>query len=134
MNERPKPLMPTLRDKKRYCAVAVDSERVVSLEGSLIAIRQAFMQWVGKKGVAASNFHIHKERTDVARHRFLVRVTPAFLDAFRASLTFIQNIEGVPVAVHTVAVSGIMNKLANHVGQQRRTYGNAIHATPTHGI
>ena len=108
MMKKLKPVLPTLREKKRYVVV-----QAVSLKKVMGGVEQAVMESIralfGDLGVAnAGAFMV--DTWDVNLQKGMFRVSHGFVDYFRAALAFVRSIHGAPVILRAVGVSGIMKK------------------------
>ena len=109
-----KPLLPVLRERKRYVAFEILTEdgKKPSFKDVSNAIWQGVLAYIGQLGAARAGIHVLAERYNPEKMRGIVRVAHTSLDEFRASLTMIREIAGSPVIVRSVGVSGILKKAA----------------------
>lgn len=106
-----KPLLPTLKEKKRYVAFEVISKkRVRSFKSVSNAVWSAVLGFVGTKGASEMGLFVFPEKYDEKKQRGLIKVTHKAGDALRASLNFITKIEDQDVIVRSLGASGIMKK------------------------
>jgi ribonuclease P/MRP protein subunit POP5 len=107
-------LLPTLREKKRYIAFEVISERRLSDPTAVSdAVHQAVQRYLGQKGSAEAGITVVKDRYDNERQRGIIRVGHKMVTPVIASLTFITRIQDTQVIVKTIGTSGILKKAYN---------------------
>lgn len=100
-----KPLLPTLRAKKRYLTYEVISEREISHEKAVKAVFDSFRNLFGAFGLGKSGL---KDMDLTHKNRGILRVKPKYLDHLRSSMFMIKSIDNFRVIIHTVGVSGIL--------------------------
>ncbi|MBI4017961.1 MAG: ribonuclease P protein component 2 [Candidatus Aenigmarchaeota archaeon] len=106
--DAPKTLPPTLRDKKRYLAFEIISERPVTFENVIDAFWNSLLSLHGELGTARTNVWFVKDAWDAARQRGLVRCDHVHVDDVRVALALINSVDGVRVVPHSLGVSGTM--------------------------
>lgn len=107
--------MPTLRERKRYLAFEIISERPIQdFKPVSDAIWQTALGFLGELGCAEAGIMILKDKYDAERQRGLIRINNKSLDKMRASLSLIQKIGGQEVIVRSVGASGILKKAMNN--------------------
>ena len=110
-----KPVLPSLREKKRYLAFEVISKsRLKSYDSLEKSIFDSLTQLIGEMGMAQAGIIMLKDKYNADKQRGLLRVSTKSLNQVRQALTFVQNIENQPVIVHTVGVSGILKKAVSN--------------------
>lgn len=104
-----KPLLPSLKEKKRYLVFEViTKEKLTDFKQSLIEIKMRMNSFFGQ--INASKAGVQIIRHDAGSQRVLVRVGHRFVDQLRASLLFIDRLEGKRVIFRSIVVSGILDK------------------------
>ena len=104
-----RPLLPTLREKKRYLVYEVLSRKKIKAFSSVKeAIVQAALSFSGTKGIAHTGLQIMPKWD--TQQRGMLRVNRRGVDVTRSSLMFIKTIEGQRVAIRTLGISGIASK------------------------
>jgi|ERR1041385_841631 ribonuclease P/MRP protein subunit POP5 len=110
--KRLKPLLPTLKEKKRYLAFEIVSKgKIKAFPEVSKAIWTATLSFVGTKGAAELGLWVHGEKYQPESQRGLIRVTHKGLDTARAALCLVKEIESQPVIVKSLGASGIINKV-----------------------
>ena len=107
-----KPLLPTLREKKRYLVFEVISDKAVRLPAVKKTVELAALGYLGELGCAKAGMQFLDNRWDPKHSRGMVRVAHTSLDGVKASLALIKEIDGNKAIVRSVGVSGILKKAA----------------------
>lgn len=104
---RMKPLLPSLREKKRYLAFEIISKkRVDNMVNKQIS--ESCLRFLGTKGAAEAGLIFLKY--DKEKQKGLIRVNHRYLHNLKAALALISEIGNEEVIVRSVGVSGILNK------------------------
>lgn len=106
-----KPILPSLREKKRYLAYEVISKNKVSFESLQKAIMSAALKVLGQLGVAKAGIIILKDKWK--NNRGLIRVAHKHVDNLRTTLMFVDKVDNEEVIIRSVGVSGILKKARN---------------------
>ena len=109
---RLKPLSPVLREKKRYIAFEVVTERPVALAEVVGSIRNVMRGFLGDLTMARLGVLFLK---DWKRNRGILRVATPYVDEVRATLALVQEVARQKAVVRSFMVSGTIDKI-------RRTY------------
>lgn len=109
-----KPLLPSLRERKRYLAYEIISKESLNLFVNVDEISEALtwgaQDYLGDIGMADAGLIILKDKYDPKSQKGLIRAAHKSIDNLRAALTFISAIGNEDVIVRSVGVSGIMKK------------------------
>ncbi len=106
-----KPLLPTLKEKKRYLAFEIISKsRIKAFSEVSKAIWGSTLAYAGTKGTARMGIWVLPEKYNADKQRGLIRVTHRSLDELKASLALINQMEQQPVIVRSIGASGILAK------------------------
>ena len=105
-----------MRDKKRYIAFEMMSEKPLPADADKLLIRK-MGELLGAFNSAKAS--IMRVKYDANVQRGLLRVDRAFVDFARACFVMIKNINGQAVLIRTLYVSGMLNKAAEHVNKQQ---------------
>lgn len=109
-----KPLMPCLREKKRYLAYEIISKEKLDLFTDINEIEESILdasiEYMGLLGMSQANIMVLKDKYDPKKQKGLIRVAHKSMDNLKASLTFISQIKQQDIIIRSVGVSGIMKK------------------------
>jgi len=111
MKGKIKPLLPSLREKKRYLAYEVISNSKFNDAVSVNkAILDAAKEFLGNLGMAKAGILPINDKWNDKTQRGLLRVNNKHVDDLKASLIFVKNIQGMEAMVKSVGASGILKK------------------------
>lgn len=102
-----KPLLPTLRAKKRYLAYEIISGNQIPHEKISRAVFGSFRDLFGSFGLGKAGL---RDLALTSGNRGIFQINHNYLNHLRASLLFVKSIDNIPVILHTVGVSGILHK------------------------
>ena len=106
-----KPVLPSLREKKRYLVFEVISkDKVKSFDAVSSAIWQSCMQFMGQLGAAKAGILPLENKWNSENQKGIMKVNNKYVDHARASLIFANKIDGKDVILRSVGVSGILKK------------------------
>ncbi len=105
-----KPLLPSLREKKRYLVYEVLSDQDFGAKDVSDSIRDGFSSVFGVKGLSDAGLIFPKDSFDSESKRGIVRVSDTSLDELRSSFVFISDIKGKKAIVRSVIASGMIGK------------------------
>ena len=115
MNRKIRPMLPSLREKKRYLAFEVISnQKVENFKEVSEAITGSASMFLGQLGMAKAGMIILKDKWNKSIQRGIMRVDHKHIDNLKASLTFIEKIGDKEAIVKSVGVSGILKKAENN--------------------
>ena len=114
MKGKIKPLLPSLREKKRYLAYEVISNSKFNDAVSVNkAIYDAANVFLGNLGMAKAGIIPINDKWNDKTQRGIIRVSNKHVDELKASLIFVKNIQGKDAMVKSVGASGILKKALN---------------------
>lgn len=102
-----KPILPTLRERKRYLVYEVISNRKLAHESVKKEIKKSILDFIGELGYAKSGVII---MDDWKNNKGLIKINHNFVDQIKASLSLIKTIDDQKVIVKSSGLSGILNK------------------------
>ena len=106
-----KPLLPSLREKKRYLVYEVISKN--SFNDALHvnkAILEAAKEFLGNVGMARAGIITMSDQWNADMQRGIIRVNNRHVDDLKASLVFARGIDGKEAIVRSIGASGILKK------------------------
>ncbi|MEA3429979.1 MAG: Rpp14/Pop5 family protein [Nanoarchaeota archaeon] len=105
-----KPLLPSLKEKKRYLVFEVMSESKFDFELVSRSMKKTFNSFLGEIGMAKAGAYIMPEKWNKSKQKGVIRLNHDMLDEIRAALTLVKDFNGVEVLIQSVGVSGILKK------------------------
>ena len=103
-----RPLIPSLREKKRYVAFEVQTEGKIDLDHAKKGIENSLKSFLGDLGVARAGVLFLK---DWKNNRGILKVNTKHVDEIKASFALIQDIAHHKAIVRSVGVSGALEKI-----------------------
>lgn len=97
-----KPLLPTLRTKKRYCVYEVIGSGEILHGDVLKKINESYKNCFGVFGLSEAGI---MDTRVYGKNRGIIKINHNFVDKLRVSVSMIQN-----MVIHIVYVSGILKK------------------------
>ena len=107
--EKIKPLLPSLREKKRYVAFEVFSEKPVNFKQASETIINSVLKIAGLKGMAEMGLIILKDR--YSKNKGIIRVSAKSINALKASFCLAKSINDQPIILRSLGVSGVLQKM-----------------------
>jgi ribonuclease P/MRP protein subunit POP5 len=107
-----KPLLPTLRTKKRYVVYEYISDKNITHNEIVNAVKNSFKECFGIFGLGKSGL-MDTKIFDKNLKRGILKINHKYLDHLRTSMAMITDIDRNKVIIHTVGVSGILKKTKN---------------------
>jgi RNase P/RNase MRP subunit POP5 len=96
------------REKKRYVTFGIISESEISSKDLVKALWRNLITNMGIIEVAKTNFHFFAELYDPPEKKFIVRCMPGDVEKLRLSFALLTEIEGMPVCLASIGISGTM--------------------------
>lgn len=103
-----KPLLPSLKERNRYLVFEVISSSKIAFSDVVKKIQAACKSFFGELGMAKAGVFVMPDKWKM--NKGIIRLNHDMLDQVKAALTMIKDINGVPVVVQSVGVSGILKK------------------------
>ena len=115
MAKKLKPILPTLREKKRYLAFEIISKsQIKDFSAVSSAVWANLLSFLGEYGAAKAGIWLLPDKYDSKKQRGIIRVANKCVNELKASLALTNSIEGQDVIIRSVHVSGILSKAAKH--------------------
>ncbi len=103
-----KPLLPSLKEKKRYIVFEIISEKKLSEKIVIDEINKKILSFLGELGIAKSGFVLLKD--SIKKTKGIIRTNLKYQDEVKMALSLIKKIGNDKVIVNVVGVSGILKK------------------------
>ncbi len=100
--------MPSLREKKRYLAFEVETERKFNLEEIKESIENSMKRFVGELGMAKAGIKFMK---DWKNNRGIIKVNTKSVDELKASLALVTNSKEEKIIIKSLTLSGSIEKV-----------------------
>ncbi len=107
---RLKPLLPSLKEKKRYLRFEILSSDPIKQEDAFRSIWNSVLSLHGEAGTAKAGLWIVPDKYDAQAQSGLLRVAHDAVDHVKAGLALITTIGTTPALVQVTRVSGMISK------------------------
>ena len=107
-----KPLLPSLKEKKRYIVFEAVSESKVSEKGLEKGVNESVLKFLGELGIAKAGFMF----VEMKENKGIVRTNVKYQDEIKMALSLIKNINKEKIKLNVIGVSGILNKARKQGG------------------
>lgn len=101
-----RPLLPSLREKKRYIVYEVLSDKNIEQKDIKNTITSTYEGFFGHLTMLNSNIRF----IDTKKQKGIIKINNKFTDNLKAMFTQINNINNQKVILRSLGVSGILNK------------------------
>ncbi len=108
-------LLPSLRQKKRYIAFEILSDRHFSFVEIKEEVRAALDRFLGSFGSAQASPMIISQRFDEQQQRFIIKVNNTFVDEVKMALIVCTHIKHSPVIIRSLLTSGTLKKAGQYL-------------------
>ena len=106
-----KPLLPSLREKKRYVVYELCSKaKFGSYQQVADAINYTVLQFIGELGYGNAGIRILHDHWDNNTQRGIIKVSHLYVDHLRTALMLVNTINNEQTMFMTIGVSGILKK------------------------
>lgn len=103
-----KPILPSLREKKRYLAFEIISKDSISLESANKAIYGQCFGYIGELGMSRAGMLMLNDK--YKNNKGILKVNHKNVDNIKSSLMLIRKINNQDVIIRVLGVSGILKK------------------------
>jgi ribonuclease P/MRP protein subunit POP5 len=110
LKKRIKPLLPTLKEKKRYLAFEVISDEKLNFNQISNQITYKSKEYLGILGSGKAGIQVLKESWDYKKQRGIIRVNNKWVHQLKSCFLFINKIDGKNTAIKSLGLSGILKK------------------------
>ncbi len=108
---RLKPVLPSLREKKRYIAFEILSENQLNYEDVERSMLEVSHSFLGELGCSKAGIRMMEDQ--YSNNKGIVKVSHKYVDHMKGVFTMIDHIKNNDVIVRSTKVSGILRKARN---------------------
>ncbi len=112
--EKMKPMLPSLREKKRYLVFEILPEnkevKITSFFDVNRAVWDACLAFLGELGTSKAGIMLLKDKWDAKKQRGIVRVDRKYVDHVKTSLALVKKVNGEKALIRCIGVSGVLGK------------------------
>ncbi len=104
-----KPILPSLRERKRYLAFEILSNRQIK-EFKLVsdAISSSMLRFIGELGMADAGLLFLDDK--FKDQKGIIRVNHRYVDELKSALAMVEEIDNQKVLLRSLGLSGILKK------------------------
>lgn len=102
-----KPILPSLREKKRYISYEIIAEKPIKREAIIGALNQGLLRFLGEFGSAKAGIMFIENK----ENKGILKVNNTMVDQVKSGLILIKDINSEKVIIKTTKVSGTLAKL-----------------------
>ncbi|MDD5417193.1 MAG: Rpp14/Pop5 family protein [Candidatus Aenigmarchaeota archaeon] len=106
MDDRPRPLSPTLRSRKRYIAFQLITEKKALAVDVFTGINHALLNFLGEFGMADADVWMSKANYEEEKQIGIIKCNHTSVEHVRLALALIQRIGDSRALVNVLGVSG----------------------------
>ena len=113
MKKRLKPLLPTLKEKKRYLVFEAISDENLTFNQIADQINCKSKEFLGLLDSSKAGIQILKETWNSKKQRGIIRVNHKYVHQLKSCFLFINDINGKDAVIQSIGLSGVINKAKN---------------------
>ncbi|MBD3361535.1 hypothetical protein GF358_01955 [Candidatus Woesearchaeota archaeon] len=111
-----KPLLPSQREKKRYLVFEIISKKKIKKVSEIFrAISNSLLSFAGQKGAAQAGMIIMQDKYNKEEQKGIIKINNKMTETLKSALILIKEISGEPVAIKSIATSGILKKAEKQI-------------------
>ena len=116
MAKKLKPILPTLRERKRYLSFEIiGKHKIKDFSSVSSAVWSSLTSFMGELGCAKAGIWVLNDKYDEKTQRGIIKVGHKHVNELKTSLALINEIEKNEVIVRSLNVSGILKKASTHL-------------------
>ena len=108
-------LLPSLRQKKRYIVFEIIADKKFSFSEIKEEVEKAMKDFFGQLGLGRASPLILKEKFNVDKQMFIIKVNNKHVDELKAALTLSKSIKSTPVIIKSIITSGTVKKASKYL-------------------
>lgn len=105
-----KPILPSLREKKRYIVYDIKAEEQLSFKDVKQELEKKMLEFLGELGYGKAGVIIVNEWQN---NKGIIRTNNKTVDQVKTALTMVEKVGNKKVIIKTIGVSGVLNKVKN---------------------
>ncbi|HME87062.1 MAG TPA: Rpp14/Pop5 family protein [Candidatus Nanoarchaeia archaeon] len=113
-----KPLLPTLKEKKRYLSFEIITTRNLSADSVATAVSNSTLELLGTLEAGKAGIMFLKDK--FSNNTGVVKTNHKYVDKVRTALTLIPTVEKQHVIFRTRIVSGTLKKAQSKFSEMRK--------------
>ncbi len=111
MAKKIKPVMPSLREKKRYLVFEIISKKEIKSFSEVSSlIWQSSLSFLGEIETAKAGIWVLPDKWNPKKRKGIIKVNNKYVDNLKTALTLIKSFKRQQIIIKSVGVSGMINK------------------------
>jgi len=110
-----KPILPSLREKKRYLVYEVIGNKNFTINEIEKAIKDSYLSAFGELNIGKAGLIFLNKKFNKEKQRGMIKVSNKCLENLRYSLALVKKINNNKAIVRSVGCSGIINKTRKYL-------------------
>ncbi len=110
-----KPILPSLREKKRYLVYEVIGNKNFTVNEIEKTIKNSYLTSFGEIETGKAGLIFLNKKFDKEKQRGIIKVSNKCLENLRYSLALVKKIKNSKVIIRSVGCSGIINKTKKYL-------------------
>lgn len=118
-DDKLKPLSPSLRLKKRFIKIKIESDKQFDFKTLSENLNQQMILFLGAVEFSKSGIWILRDKFDDKKQELVLKVSTKLKDRLIGVLSLIQNISNTDVNIHILNVSGTLKSLEKNLNKNK---------------
>jgi len=118
-DDKLKPLSPSLRLKKRFIKIKIESDKQFDFKTLSENLNQQMILFLGAVEFSKSGIWILRDKFDDKKQELVLKVSTKLKDRLIGVLSLIQNISNADVNIHILNVSGTLKSLEKNLNKNK---------------
>lgn len=118
-DDKLKPLSPSLRLKKRFIKIKIESDKQFDFKTLSENLNQQIILFLGAVEFSKSGIWILRDKFDDKKQELVLKVSTKLKDRLIGVLSLIQNISNADVNIHILNVSGTLKSLEKNLNKNK---------------
>jgi ribonuclease P/MRP protein subunit POP5 len=106
-----KPLLPTLKERKRYILIQTISKSKIEKRDVSKLVAKAGLQFLGELGMAKSGLQALPETWNSKEKTMVIKTNSKYVHETKAALALVKEYNGKKVTIKSLKTSGVLSKL-----------------------
>ncbi len=116
MAKRIKPVLPSLREKKRYVVFEIISKKGINSFSEVSEIIwNSTKSFLGEIETAKAGIWVLAERWNQKKQRGMIKVNNKYVDKLKTSMALVENYKKQKIILKSMGVSGIIKKAEKYI-------------------
>ncbi|MBS3116014.1 hypothetical protein J4421_00280 [Candidatus Woesearchaeota archaeon] len=107
------PLLPSLKQKKRYVVFEIQAEESFSLQEAEAAVKEGLLRFLGEFGVAKAGPMFIREKYQP--NKFILKINNKYVAEVISAIILIKSIKNKAVILRSIITSGTLKKANGYV-------------------